>query len=71
MCANLTTNYEKYKGFMYINAADYFFTKKSEDGKTISWYYNATYGAAEQFNKNDQYYNYTYHVLAIGYKEEA
>ena len=71
MCANLTTNYEKYKGFMYVNAPEYFFTKKSEDGKTISWYYNATYGAMEQFNRNDQYYNYTYHVLAIGYKEET
>ena len=72
MCANLTTDYENYKGFTYsASSSSYVFIKKSEDGKTISWYYNTTYNAAEQFNSNDSNYNFTYHVLAIGYKEES
>lgn len=71
MCANLTTNYENYKGFMYMDAPNYTFVKKSEDGKTISWYYNSNYSSMEQFNKSDNYRNYIYRVLAIGYKEEA
>ena len=73
MCNTLTTDYKNYQGFSYFQS-DYshVFIKKSEDGKTISWYYDANYSVASlQFNSNDQNYNYIYYVLAIGYKEEV
>lgn len=72
-CNDLTTNYENYKGLFYWQTSswDKIYIKKSEDGKTISWYFNTTYNSKEQFNQADQYQDYTYHVLALGYKEES
>lgn len=40
--------------------------KKSEDGKTISWYSSSPY---HQYNEKDNSSFYT--VLALGYKEES
>lgn len=73
ICANLTTNYENYKGLYYYDNSGPVntYVKKSNDGKTISWYYSYAGSAEGQFNRADQNYNFTYHVLAIGYKEEA
>lgn len=72
MCANLTTNYENYKGFFYYSTVPMFtYIKKSNDGKTISWYYENSSSSANQFNLTTSDYDYRYHVLAIGHKEES
>lgn len=74
MCSNLTTDYKNNKGFQYYcnaGAMEYLYVKKSEDGKIISWYYDHNNRATEQFNSSSPGSTVTYHVLAIGYKEES
>lgn len=61
--AALTTTYTRMKGFgangTGTSGPDYSYGKKSADGKTISWYHDASEGV--QFNGGD-----TYYYLAIG-----
>lgn len=74
MCSNLTTDYKSNKGFQYHwneGTMEYLYIKKSEDGKTISWYYDHNNRAEEQFNSSSPGATFTYHVLALGYKEES
>lgn len=63
----LSTTYENYKGFMMYGQWNTTWIKKSEDGKTISWY--STLGGWYQYNDNN--FSPLYTVLAIGYKEES
>ena len=72
-CDNLTTSYKE--TFMYCS---YYFetqkniyAKKTSDGKTISWYITNSDGSIQASNVQYNYSNTTYHVLAIGYKEES
>ena len=61
----LTTSYTNYLGFAHAYPG-MAYAKKSEDGKTISWYNTKT--ASEQFNEvhASMGLGTTYHYIAIG-----
>ena len=64
LCDLLTTSFSSLAGFIYYGSATDIpdrYSKKSDDGKTISWYVN-TSDAGTQLNKSGN----TYYLLAIG-----
>ena len=65
-CDELSTEYENRKGFCVGSnyATNHNYCKKSEDGKTISWY--AGEGNTSYDNHQCNESNVTYYVLAIG-----
>ena len=65
--STLSTTYEQYKGLHMRGNYNNTWVRRSEDKKSISWY--NTFGSYAQYN-GDMYAS-TYHVLAIGYKEES
>lgn len=72
-CDNLTTSYKE--TFMYCSSyyetEENIYAKKSSDGKTIFWYTTNSDVNKEASNLQYNRQGTTYHVLAIGYKEEA